>query len=193
MEQDRRYYARTPYKIVVVGDPAVGKTTLIQKYTKKIYRDEYLPTLGVEITSKEIDVETPDGIDHINLIFWDLSGQQQFSRVRTIFYSGIKAIIYMYDISNPKSFQNIDYWVDEAKRNNQKEIESLLIGNKIDISDNRKILNSAGSIKSDKLKVSFFEISCKTHQGVNNMFNFLIKSLIKKNIIKLELLNTNQL
>jgi len=184
----KRYYARTPYKIVVVGDPAVGKTTLIQKYTKKIYRDEYLPTLGVEITSKEADIETNDGINHISLIFWDLSGQLQFSRVRTIFYSGVKAIIYMYDITNSKTFQNITYWVNEAQKN-ADNIMGILVGNKIDLKDDRKISTSAGSIKSLELNMPFFEISCKTHEGVNEMFNYLISLLLKKNIKNIELIH----
>ena len=187
----KKYYARTPYKIVVIGDPAVGKTTLIQKYTKKIYRDEYLPTLGVEITSKEADIKTFDGVEHISLIFWDLSGQLQFSKVRTIFYSGVKAILYMYDITNPRSFQNINYWYKEAIDNSKMSTTiGILIGNKIDLENERKISHVSGSSKALELKMQFFDTSCKTHRGVNELFNALIKLLINKNIHNIELIQS---
>ncbi|MHA1231190.1 MAG: Rab family GTPase [Candidatus Helarchaeota archaeon] len=187
MSSKKRYYARIPFKIVVVGDPAVGKTTLIQKYTKKIYRDEYLPTLGVEITSKEIDVETPDGMEHINLIFWDLSGQLQFSKVRSIFYSGVKVILFMYDITNSKSFKNINYWVNEARLNTEN-LNGVLIGNKIDLVNERIISKSEGIEKSKTLNFPFFETSCKTHEGIDEMFNSIIESLIHKNILNIQLI-----
>lgn len=83
------------FKIVVLGEPAVGKTTLVRNFTHKELRDEYLPTIGVEITTKRIDVRGT----RVTLIMWDLAGQPQFKIIRPMYYKGSAGAVFMFDVA----------------------------------------------------------------------------------------------
>ncbi len=116
------------YKIILCGDGAVGKTSLIKRYSEYTFRENYLPTIGSNFATKRIQI---NGVQ-ITSQYWDMGGQPQFKIVRQNFYRGARGIIYVFDVSRRETFENLEKWREEVN-----EIltapSCIVIGNKIDL------------------------------------------------------------
>ena len=115
------------YKIIVVGNGGVGKTTLIIKYTEKRFRESYIPTIGVQWTVKELEYKG----NSVKLVLWDIAGQEQFKTMRQNFYQESDAAIIVFDVTNLISFDRVENWLEEVKQH-CGNIPYILLGNKID-------------------------------------------------------------
>ncbi len=118
------------FKILVLGDEGVGKTTLIKHYSEKIFEKDVSPIVGVEFYIKHVDI---DGHDY-KLQFWDFFNEEKFGSMHTMYYKGASAIFYIFDLSKPETIDNYQKYLnkvwDEAKVN---KCPVLLIGNKLDL------------------------------------------------------------
>ena len=110
------------FKVSVVGDPACGKTSTILKYTDSAFRRTYLPTIGVNITKKKIKER-----NDITLILWDIAGHLKFSQMRKTFYEGTKAILLIYDLTREDTFENVQGWFNDIRKNIPHETTSNLL------------------------------------------------------------------
>ena len=122
------------FKIAIAGEPAIGKTTLARRFTGKQMRDEYIPTLGVEITTKKIKLVSKT----VTLVLWDLAGQPQFKIVRPTYYKGSTGVIFVFDVTMPHTLARIDDWVSECY-NAIENVPGVLVGNKIDLEESRVV------------------------------------------------------
>jgi small GTP-binding protein len=171
------------FKIPVIGDGAVGKTSLIEKYTKGTFQEEYISTLGAQFTQYE---EIIDGID-FKLIFWDIAGQPAFERMRQRFYSGSNGaiIVFSHSPNEKKTFESVDKWLSEV-REHCGRIPVALFGNKIDLINEEVLAIDEGLETCDSniekfIKergiVAYFKTSALTGQGVNQAFHTLAKKI----------------
>jgi small GTP-binding protein len=127
--------AKLVWKIVIIGDPAVGKTSIRRKYLGETTLKEYIYTIGADFATKRIKLT--DDLTVQYQIF-DLAGQQKFDKVRSSFYSGSKAAILVYDITDNQTLENIPKWVKETKRNSENSIQTfVVVGNKIDLREQK--------------------------------------------------------
>jgi len=159
------------YKLIVLGDASVGKTSLINQFvTRKFYTD-YRPTLGISITSQVYNVQ---GFEEarINFMIWDVAGQKFFQRVRKHYYQQAHAAFIMYDVTNRQSFESVDMWYNDV-RAELPTIPFVIIGNKIDLKDKRVVTSEEGREKAKKFKCAFMETSAKTGENVMDTFNIL--------------------
>ena len=167
------------YKITVIGDPAVGKTTLIKKYTTGAFQKEYIATLGAQFSQYEETVNDTK----VHLIIWDIAGQETFNIMRRKFYSGTSGaiIVFSHGPGEQKSIDHIDTWFKEIKKY-CGEVPIALFGNKIDLVDENILDKNKKSIDS-YLKnhdyQGYFETSALTGQGVTEAFKMLIEKLCK--------------
>ncbi|MCF2143503.1 MAG: Rab family GTPase [Candidatus Heimdallarchaeota archaeon] len=128
--------AKLVWKIVIIGDPAVGKTSIRRKYLGETTLKEYIYTIGADFATKRIKLTNNLTVQYQ---IFDLAGQQKFDKVRSSFYSGAQAAILVYDITNANSLVNLPKWVREAKQNNDGSLETfVVVGNKIDLRDQKK-------------------------------------------------------
>ncbi|MHA1125021.1 MAG: Rab family GTPase [Candidatus Heimdallarchaeota archaeon] len=128
--------AKLVWKIVIIGDPAVGKTSIRRKYLGETTSKEYIYTIGADFATKRIKVS--DNLTVQYQIF-DLAGQQKFDKVRSTFYAGCQAAVLVYDIINNNSLKNLPKWVKEAKKNSNGKIETfVVVGNKLDLVDKKQ-------------------------------------------------------
>jgi len=173
------------YKIVIVGDAQVGKTSLILKYTKGTFNEEYIMTLGAQLSKFEDVVEG----NEIKLVFWDIAGQTNFSQLRQSFYKGSSAAIIIFSHEENelggRSFQNISKWVENIVQFCGK-IPIVLFGNKIDLIDVNDLMLNKDHPKSDhdivKLMkdlhiLGYLKTSALTGEGVTFAFKTLTNHL----------------
>lgn len=170
-------------KIIIAGDPNVGKTTILKTYLED--KGIIKPTVGVNIYPKRIKLE-----DHtyFDVQFWDLSGQPAFSQVRNSFYKDTNLAIIVYDVTSIPSLRNIGNWVNEIKKiNPNKNMKWGIIGNKIDLKDQIKVnnLEAQGFVKKFSIKfghpIYFAECSGKENINIKETIAALVKILIEKN------------
>ena len=161
------------FKILVLGDSSVGKTTLLLKYVDGYFPTLYVATIGVEFKTKKINV---NGID-ITLQIWDTAGQERFRSVTKSFLKGADGIIYVYDVTNKESFDNLKTWINTAEES-ITDFKKIIIGNKIDIEDKKKVSTEMLEKFCEKQDLKGLETSAKNGTNVNEMFELLTKMII---------------
>ncbi len=164
----------TQYKIVVVGDALVGKTQLVSVFTKRNF--EHKPTAGADISFLKLR-SSGESSNETTAIFWDLSGQPTFDKVRPLFYEGSHAIIYVFDITRENTVLSLPSWVKEVKKILPNS-PAILIGNKIDIENEREVHDDIGLKFADKMHAPYFESSAKMNRGVGTAFASAIRRAV---------------
>jgi len=169
------------YKIVLIGDPEVGKTSIRRKYMGKSFRADYLKTLGADFAAQKVNVEG----ELVLLTIWDLAGQSIFHGMRSSFYHGCKCALIVFDVTNPSSLENCLKWGEEAVKFAKNSLQKIyLIGNKIDLTDDvavtqegvDKVVKQFEEIV--KFPVKTYETSALTGENINELFEHMSKSLI---------------
>ncbi len=159
------------FKLIVLGDPSVGKTTLINRFVTNKFYSEYKPTLGISITNQEYYLQGfEDNI--LNFMIWDLAGQKFFQRVRKAYYRGANAAFVGYDVTNRKTFESVGGWVKDI-RGVLPDVPVILLGNKIDLKESRVVSTEEGSALATDLRCSFMESSAKSGENVRDVFNMI--------------------
>lgn len=157
-------------KILLLGDGAVGKTSLVHRFVEGQFQDRYKATIGVDIFSKSL----PD----VELQIWDLSGQTHFASVRNKFYAKADGALLCFDLTNRKSFDNLDSWLTETKNGIGKDIPMIILGNKADLTDLISIQEKEISDFAEKRNWKWLKSSAKTGQNVEEAFSSLAKQLV---------------
>lgn len=155
------------WKIVVLGDGGVGKTSLITYYTQRSFKEFYLPTIGANFSIKEIDL---DNNTHAKAYVWDIAGQTKFASIRKMFYEKAAGALFVYDVTNHTTFASIDTWKDDLVESLGADFPCALIANKTDLDEARIISSEEGFEKASDLSMSYFETSAKMGIGVDDAF-----------------------
>jgi small GTP-binding protein len=160
------------YKIIVIGDPAVGKTSLLKSFCAEKFEYEYIPTVGVNITKEQITVKNDMGKDtDVSLMVWDIAGQPQFYMLHRPYFNGADGMLLVYDVTRSSSFSNVNNWYSTAVKYGLSGIPRVLIGNKIDLKDEKKIIIPMADHLSQKLNAPFYETSALTGENVTEIFH----------------------
>lgn len=170
------------WKIIVLGEPAVGKTTLMLKYTEKKFRELYIPTVGCQVSKKELVFNggSEENKKIVELFIWDIAGQSKFLKVRKIFFEGAHAFFLVYDITNENSFIKTANWFKDLKKSKsfKKEAMGFLIGNKIDLENHRTVPKKDGETLAKEMNIDFYETSAKTGENINEIFEKIAQKLL---------------
>ena len=162
-------------KILLLGDGAVGKTSLVHRFVEGVFNERYKATIGVDIFSK--NVSTSNG--EVELQLWDLSGQAHFSAVRSKFYNKADGALLVFDLTNKKTFENLDSWLDETKNGVGSEIPMFILGNKMDLNDLLAIQDQDIANYAEQHSWKWAKSSAKTGENVENAF-IAIASVVMK-------------
>ncbi len=166
------------FKITVIGDGAVGKTSLIKKYTQGSFQKDYIKTLGAQFSKYDEVIEG----DKVKLFFWDIAGQAEFMFMRPTFYKGSKAaiIVFSHSPGEEASFEHIKDWHEDIKKY-CGDLPIILFGNKIDLVEGKKIDEKKikALVKARKF-LGYYHTSAKTGVGVFEGFQAIIKDLYEK-------------
>ena len=167
------------FKIVVLGDAAVGKTSLINQYVEKSFQEDYKPTLGANIIRKDVTIDPINA--KVRLIMWDLAGQEKYNVIRSMYFQGCVGALLVYDVTRNNTFENVDSkWLKDFDKYVKKEGAYVLIGNKMDLKEERVVSSEQGKKLADEIKASdFVETSAKYGENVELAFKNLVYQILR--------------
>jgi small GTP-binding protein len=134
-------------KIVIVGDSSVGKSNILTRYCSDTFTKEGQATIGVELDNKIFKVNN----DLVNVSIWDTAGQERFKSITTAYYRGSQGIIIVFDLTRFDTFEHVKDWFSEVKKSASSDTQCLLIGNKSDLTELRKVTSENGTDLSKEL------------------------------------------
>jgi Ras-related protein Rab-1A len=174
--------ANTPnvlFKLLLIGDSGVGKSSLLHRFADDIYTDSYISTIGVDFKIKTMSV----GDKMVKLQIWDTAGQERFRNITSSYYRGAQGIIVVYDITDVDSFNNVKQWLSEIDRYASENVDKLLVGNKSDLEPARQVTKAMAEEFAESLQVKCIETSAKESSNVDDAFRsmaFTIMSRMEK-------------
>lgn len=169
------------YKILMLGDSQVGKTSFLLRYCDNNFIDNPITTVGLDYKLKYITLSNGK---IIKLQIWDTAGQDKFRAITQNYYKGAQGIILMYDITSAHSFKSIKGWLNSIKNNSDENIKILLIGNKFDCVNHRTVSSEEGQALAKDDKLGFFETSAKEKINLDESIQFICNEIYKSNDAK---------
>ncbi|XVF75209.1 hypothetical protein PTKIN_Ptkin13bG0169300 [Pterospermum kingtungense] len=161
------------FKIVLVGDSAVGKSNLLARFA----RDEFYPnsksTIGVEFQTQKMDINGKE----IKAQIWDTAGQERFRAVTSAYYRGAVGALLVYDISRRQTFDSIGRWLNELHTHSDMNVVTILVGNKSDLRDAREVSTAEGKSLAEAQGLFFMETSALDSSNVTAAFQTVVKEI----------------
>ena len=180
MADNKTGYFDVKYKIMVLGESKVGKTSLIKRYTKDQFGGVYLTTVGMDFQDKIIEIEDKK----VRLQVWDTAGQERFRNVTKSYFQSSHGLLVVYDITDKESFDKIKFWIENIKNNAPENAKLILVGNKCDLANERKVTIEDGENKARNYNIKFFESSAKDGTNVNELFFYLANEIYQNDKTK---------
>ncbi len=176
------------FKVLLVGNSDVGKSSLILRYVDQIWNDVFVPTIGVDFKVKSLEIENKS----IKLQIWDTAGQERFRNVISSYFKGAHGILLIFDITSRESFKELENWLGEVERNASPQILKILIGNKCDLVEERDISKDEAEAFAMRNGMQYIETSAKINTNVNEAFEALAKIMVEYSNKKNSGINENK-
>ena len=164
------------YKILLLGDSTVGKTCFLLRYTDNTFLDLHMSTIGLDYRLKTMIL---DNQRIVKVQLWDTAGQDKYRAITRNYYRGAHGIILLYDVTNEKTYDNIKKWITSIKEEISDQICIVLIANKIDNVQERKVNKEKGEKLAETYGIKLFECSAKTGEGVNESVFYLVEKIVE--------------
>ena len=163
-------------KLVLVGNTTVGKTCIVKREVMGVYEELMQPTLGAAYTSREVHVKDRT----VSVQMWDTAGQERYKAMGPMYYHGVNVALIVYAVDSRSSFAAVDEWVDDIRKHAPRNVQLVIVANKIDLVDSREVAAEEGVAKAESHSALYFEVSAKTGEGISDMFLLSITSFLEK-------------
>ncbi|KAG6725971.1 hypothetical protein I3843_02G045200 [Carya illinoinensis] len=161
------------FKIVIIGDSAVGKSNLLSRYARNEFNMHSKATIGVEFQTQVLDIDGKE----VKAQVWDTAGQERFRAVTSAYYRGAVGALVVYDISRRSTFDSIARWLDELKTHSETTVVRMLVGNKCDLENIRAVRIEEGKTLAEEEGLFFMETSALDSTNVKKAFEIVIREI----------------
>jgi small GTP-binding protein len=184
LNEKEDFYAKTQiknievfeYKIILVGDPGVGKTSILTKFVTNEFQSVYSSTIGVEFKLKDIYVNN----NCARLKIWDTCGQEKFRAITRQYFKNSNGVFIVFDLTNKDTIKRLNVWMKDINDNITNDFFVFLIGNKVDIKDRDISISEEAKQFANNQKINYYEVSAKTGSGIYNVFEKMANKLVSK-------------
>jgi len=169
------------FKILLIGDAGVGKSSILLQFTDGLFNENLQSTIGVDFKVKVMDAAGPDGRPkRVKVTIWDTAGQERFRTLTSSYYRGAQGIILVYDVARKETFDSLSMWLQEVEQFSMgggKEVVKLLVGNKVD--QQRVVQRETADEWARSRGMLFMEASAKTKEGIAQVFNEVVQKVLE--------------
>ncbi|CAF2094045.1 hypothetical protein BRARA_E00340 [Brassica rapa] len=161
------------FKIVIIGDSAVGKSNLLTRYARNEFNPNSKATIGVEFQTQSMLIDNKE----VKAQIWDTAGQERFRAVTSAYYRGAVGALVVYDITRTSTFENVGRWLDELNTHSDTTVAKMLIGNKCDLESIRAVSIEEGKSLAESQGLFFMETSALDSTNVSTAFEMVIRDI----------------
>ena len=161
-------------KIMILGETLVGKTAIITRYTKKVFAENYLTTVGIDFQNKQLNINGKK----INVEIWDTAGQERFRNIAKTYFQSSDGFLLVYDITSKDSFNKLNDWYDQIKLSAPENSKCIIAGNKSDLEEKRQVKKEEGEKFASDNNLKFYETSAKDDKNINIVFELLSNEIV---------------
>ncbi|KAM9994887.1 hypothetical protein ACTFIY_001060 [Dictyostelium cf. discoideum] len=166
------------FKILLIGDSAVGKTSLLLRFADNSFQETSVNMTSVDYKNKNIVI---DGRT-FNLQIWDTAGQERFRTITSSFYRGAHGVLVCYDVTDQLTYNNVRLWMQEIQRYAVFGVSRVLVGNKCDLEDRKLVNTSIAREYADSLGIPFMEASAATGVNVEEAFMAMANEIYRNHM-----------
>ena len=165
------------FKILLLGDTSVGKSSILNRYVDNIYDDNYVSTIGVDYKIKNLQI----GENNIKLQIWDTAGQERFKSIISSYFRNSDVVLLIYDVTSRDSFEKLKDWYEMVNIYCNEKLLLIVVGNKIDCSFRRQVTPEVGAKFANNIGSMYIETSAKLYENnnIDKLFNIIINKLLK--------------
>eukprot|EP00922_Rhytidocystis_sp_ex-Travisia-forbesii_P037195 GHVS01055430.1.p1 GENE.GHVS01055430.1~~GHVS01055430.1.p1 ORF type:complete len:214 (+),score=22.37 GHVS01055430.1:242-883(+) len=161
------------YKLVLLGEQAVGKTSILTRFMYDTFDSNYQATIGIDFLSKTVTLEDRT----VRLQLWDTAGQERFRSLIPSYIRDSSAAVVVYDVTNRASFVNTTKWIENVRAERGRDVIIALVGNKSDLTERRQVSSEEGQQKAQEHEIMFVETSAKAGVNIKALFKRLATAL----------------
>ncbi|EPS61230.1 hypothetical protein M569_13568, partial [Genlisea aurea] len=161
------------FKIVLIGDSAVGKSNLLARFARNEFYPNSKSTIGVEFQTQKMVIKGKE----IKAQIWDTAGQERFRAVTSAYYRGAVGALLVYDISRRKTFESVNRWLNELQTHSDMNVVTVVVGNKSDLKDAREVTTSEGIALAEEQGLFFIETSALDSSNVAVAFQMVVREI----------------
>ncbi|XP_056135702.1 RAB3D, member RAS oncogene family, a [Lampris incognitus] len=164
------------FKLLIIGNSSVGKTSFLFRYADDSFTSAFVSTVGIDFKVKTIYRNEK----RVKLQIWDTAGQERYRTITTAYYRGAMGFLLMYDITSKESFYAVQNWATQIKTYSWDNAQVVLVGNKLDLEEDRQVPTQDAQRLAAELGFQFFEASAKDNINVKQVFDRLVDVICEK-------------
>ena len=170
-------YSNMSFKLLVLGDSRIGKTSILERYVNRTFKENYLVTIGVDIRIKRLKVNDKN----LDVYITDTAGEERFRSISRMSYKGADGILIGFALNDEKTLESVNYWIEQIYENKGKDsnVSLVLFGNKCDDKGHLIPEEEIQKINAE-YKLKYFSTSAKDNINIQELFEYLIKDTIMK-------------